>query len=588
MLNRNSIRGGSRPPLGLISLLTIILSVPIVVLGQAPDTLWTKYYNDGDHNRAKHCTRVLSLSDGGYLLAGRSYNEGFEDFYLVKTDSNGTEEWQSAYDVGIQHDIFGGVAMAENGSYFITGYSTIHGASYCVILKVAANGDTLWSKSYGLGEFLNIIYSDNSTLVAVGLTREFGDNGATMSYLVKIDNDGEVVWRGVYGSTLFVDIAATRDSGYIAVGRIWPWAGIIVKINAEGGQEWRKVFDTPEAEDCFMSVEQAADGGYLVGGWNDFGSLLVKYNAEGDTLWSKNRSRGVPNPVEEILISPVGGFIITGGNGFCLSRIDDLGETVWEFQNEFRFVDAKSVILTDDGGYAVGCSINAYWEAGQSAGLVRTLPDTVVIPFALQAVQEFHDFQRVRLDSMGTWDVAVKNIGRRYAEIDSVSFKGVSPVFGRGFNQPVGIPVNDTNFVPLTFHPLDDTLYSDTASFWCGEVQVLEVYLEGRGIPGNAVEDDGLEIRPTEFGIAGCWPNPFNSRTTISYLTGVETGATRLAVYDLAGRLVEELHPPFLPPASGGGIRSVMWDASGVGAGVYVVRLESPNFHAVRKIVLLK
>jgi len=527
---------------------------------------------------------LIATPDGGYLLGGRSYNQGFEDFYLVKTDSNGTEEWQRAYDVGIQTDLLGGVAMTEDGACFIAGHSAVHAAVYAVILKVGANGDTLWSKSYGLGLFYDAVGSDSNAIVAVGMTDEFEDGG-TGPYIIKVGSEGDVLWWGNYGDsgTGYIGVNGTNDGGYIAVGRIWPWAGIIVKINADGEQEWRQVFDTPESQDCFLSVEQAADGGYLVGGWNDFGSLLVKYNAEGDTLWSK-----VPfgASINGIVNAPGGGFTVVAG-AFAI-RMDDLGERLWTFSGEFnndqeRFRELTSIVRLGDNGYAFGGDRYIRWDGGFSAGLVRTLPDTVVIPFELQGVQEFHDFQRVRLDSINTWDVAVKNIGRRYAEIDSVSFKGVSPVFEGAFDQPVGIAVNDTNFVPLTFHPLADTLYSDTAQFWCGDLQVLEVYLEGRGIPGNGVGDDGLEIRPTEFGIVGCWPNPFNSTTTIRYRVPV-AGKVRLTVHDVMGREVRECVSAEVRT----GEHTFRLDAEGLTAGVYVVRLEGGGEVRGMKVVVVR
>jgi len=78
-------------------------------------------------------------------------------------------------------------------------------------------------------------------------------------------------------------------------------------------------------------------------------------------------------------------------------------------------------------------------------------------------------------------------------------------------------------------------------------------------------------------------PNPFNPTTTISYQLPVNS-RVRLAVYDLAGRLVAEL----VNSAVNAGVHQVTWDASGTPSGIYFCRLEAGDFRAAQKVVLLK
>lgn len=83
-------------------------------------------------------------------------------------------------------------------------------------------------------------------------------------------------------------------------------------------------------------------------------------------------------------------------------------------------------------------------------------------------------------------------------------------------------------------------------------------------------------------------PNPFNPTTTIGYEV-VSPAQVRLAVYDAAGRLVNELVNRTLAPGS----YSLTWDgrtADGidVASGVYLIRLESGDTMETRRAVLLK
>jgi len=81
------------------------------------------------------------------------------------------------------------------------------------------------------------------------------------------------------------------------------------------------------------------------------------------------------------------------------------------------------------------------------------------------------------------------------------------------------------------------------------------------------------------------YPNPFNGMVTIAF--GLSSLApTRIGIYVLDGRLIEELgtgrdaYPP--------GQHKLVWDASRMAAGVYLVKLESGDQSVVRKVVLMR
>lgn len=113
-------------------------------------------------------------------------------------------------------------------------------------------------------------------------------------------------------------------------------------------------------------------------------------------------------------------------------------------------------------------------------------------------------------------------------------------------------------------------------------------------IKALAVEDDPTHTgnfdtnTPADYALYQNYPNPFNPSTTIEYRLP-EAAYVQIEVYDMSGRMVRSL-------VSGNvqaGLHSVAWDGSNdrgdrVASGVYAYRLTAGNYHAVRKMVLLR
>jgi len=78
-------------------------------------------------------------------------------------------------------------------------------------------------------------------------------------------------------------------------------------------------------------------------------------------------------------------------------------------------------------------------------------------------------------------------------------------------------------------------------------------------------------------------PNPFNPVTRIEYLIE-QPGHVRLAVYDVAGRLVTELVSEHKPA----GEHFVEWNAGGLPSGTYFYTMEINGAREAKKVVLLK
>jgi hypothetical protein len=97
-----------------------------------------------------------------------------------------------------------------------------------------------------------------------------------------------------------------------------------------------------------------------------------------------------------------------------------------------------------------------------------------------------------------------------------------------------------------------------------------------------SVADESIPT-PADFALYQNYPNPFNPTTDIRFQIPFNLQVT-LSVYDILGQNVATLINQNV--AAGG--HSVTFDGSALASGIYFCRLETPNFSAVRKMILLR
>jgi hypothetical protein len=93
---------------------------------------------------------------------------------------------------------------------------------------------------------------------------------------------------------------------------------------------------------------------------------------------------------------------------------------------------------------------------------------------------------------------------------------------------------------------------------------------------------------PSRYALGQNYPNPFNPNTEISYELP-EAGHVTLKIYNVRGQLVRTLVDEF----EEAGYHKVMWNSNAdsgkrVSSGIYLYRMESSDFVATRKMVLMK
>ena len=143
-------------------------------------------------------------------------------------------------------------------------------------------------------------------------------------------------------------------------------------------------------------------------------------------------------------------------------------------------------------------------------------------------------------------------------------------------------------------HEAGSVIQDENATNTLNEVYYLRVPLEEVNhdsiwegpnfhvVPPVSVEDDGVS-GPTEFRLAGAYPNPFNSTTRIEYDIEKHQNV-ELALYSTNGQKVAVLFNGENLP----GHHQVVLNAEDLPAGIYIVKLSNAEFVSTMKVALVR
>ncbi len=189
---------------------------------------------------------VQQTSDGGYVLAGRtkSYGNGSWDAWLLKADSSGNEEWNMTF--GDIHDEEARAVLQLDDGYILAGITTSYGAGSedVWLVKTDSQGKEEWKKTFG-GTADDEAYSVQQTLddgyILAGRTWSYGA-GSWDAWLLKTNSNGDEQWNKTCGGTGLdgaYSVQQTTDRGYILAGNKWSFGAgnggfWLIKVRAEG------------------------------------------------------------------------------------------------------------------------------------------------------------------------------------------------------------------------------------------------------------------------------------------------------------------------------------------------------------------
>ena len=157
-----------------------------ILMDQNGDTIWRRYFGGSNNDRSYD---VVETYDGGFIMIGSSEstdfditdNKGSYDFWMVRLASNGDKLWTKSLG-GSEIDQGYGITKTEDGNYIVVGntrstdgdVSALTGNADAWVVKFSPSGDIIWEKTYGGTAFdsaKSIIGLQNGNFAIVGNTR---------------------------------------------------------------------------------------------------------------------------------------------------------------------------------------------------------------------------------------------------------------------------------------------------------------------------------------------------------------------------------------------------------------------------------
>ena len=393
----------------LACVLMLMLTAPTYA---QPDSLWSRYFGGPSLDEAQS---VRQTTDGGYILAGSTYGGGSRlwDVLLLKLDASGNVQWSHIYG-GPLSDNGSGVLQTADGGYVVAGYTANYGAGNydAWLIKVAANGDSIWSQTYGgsLNDYVASLEPTADGGYIMGGTNLSFSNGYEDLWMVKTDGDGNLQWHHTYGESGF-DFGAqarqTNDGGYIVAGYtdaqdggtyIW-----VFKTNADGSEQWNYLLGDPVSPSYCYDIIQTDDGGYALCGWNYSGGLLIKIDASGNQQW-QHLHNGTFTGLRQ---TSDGGYILTGDRwvtqyDLLLLRTDGVGDEQWSRAYVgSRQEHSYAFSPTEDGGYILAGTGENNGVGLYDLFVLKTTPDQM-LPAPANLV-----IKAVNVDIQLTWNSVI-------------------------------------------------------------------------------------------------------------------------------------------------------------------------------------
>ena len=339
--------------------------------------IWENFFSSRNNGKDFVITAGID-SSGNIIIGGSSYNTTY-DLLLVKYDPNGIRLWQRFYDGSANsYDVLNSLCIDNFGNIYVSATITFQSKDIGV-LKFSPNGNLLWEEFYSSSsssdDIPNDIKLDKNNFIYV--TGSVYNGAITLKY----DPAGNNVWTKIHnepgGSSAGNSLVIDDSLNVFVTGTVRPSGQmesyLLIRYNETGDVNWVRKYN-PENTTNYVNyyakkivIDNDQDlyiTGYGIPIITDkgiFGSVIVtiKYNRNGDTLWTSGFNSGTPSVLENlsICLSGVDQIVISSYKentpsyyDLLIYKLDSSGVEEWSYTNENRGDDRFTDVLSDSKG----------------------------------------------------------------------------------------------------------------------------------------------------------------------------------------------------------------------------------------------
>ena len=382
----------------LLFIVSFYLTGLSILNAQSPVMEWHRGLGT---NNEEHVHEGIQTSDGGYIAVGHTWEGSteFTDLLVVKSNSNGIEDWKEILGTSGQYDI--GICVYEVADGYIVG-GAIHNVNQIRgLVKFDLEGNVDWEKTYsntGNGCIRGIDITIDGGIIATGYKNSPEEGYLFISddsdgFIMKLDTSGTLIWEKDISATQGTKIRQEVNGGFAIASTDWFWNGndhqdvVLIKTDSEGNEIYINNYGGEDLDQCF-DFDLCSDGGYIFAGHTlsygveNWDYYLLKVNSQGNEEWHKTfgqprdyDARYIHDEAYGVRQISDGGFIVAGGSGdeysysasghpsgpsdewkAYLVRTDNSGNTLWEAVYPPTSVGnnaAEYIDITKDDGYIV-------------------------------------------------------------------------------------------------------------------------------------------------------------------------------------------------------------------------------------------
>jgi hypothetical protein len=318
--------------------------------------IWTRQFGTSESDSAKGISIdasgniYVAGTTGGTFPGQTKTSYHYNDIYVRKYSSDGTEIWTRQFGISVMDNHFYGISADSSGNVYITG--NCYEGNPVYVRKYSSNGTEVWTRKFS---------ANDKGLKAGGISADFSGNvyivgdsgpgnlsgGGHGPYLRKYSSEGTEVWTK-FTTLSYSGISVDFSGNVYVIGPMFGYLGedaYVSKYGSDGTEVWTRQFSTSRNNVSARGISVDASGNVYVAGDTD-GTFrgqtspggndvyARKYNSDGIEIWTRQFGTSKNDSAEGISVD-FSGNVYVAGSAY---------ETFLENQDAFvvKIVDKKA------------------------------------------------------------------------------------------------------------------------------------------------------------------------------------------------------------------------------------------------------